>query len=90
MKIDMMIVTSQAIDIMYVNGSLFLKKKKINRQDLGSTISKLTKGLEMEIVYNEFEVVREFLWDYYPDEQYPSNLKTLFNDWESYYNKDID
>lgn len=90
MKIDMMIVTSQAIDIMYVNGSLFLKKKKINRQDLGSTISKLTKGLKMEIVYNEFEVVREFLWDYYPDEQYPSNLKTLFNDWESYYNKDID
>lgn len=90
MKVDMMVVTSQAIDIMYVNGSLFLKKKKINRQDLGSTISKLTKGLEMEIVYNEFEVVREFLWDYYPDEQYPSNLKTLFNDWESYYNKDID
>lgn len=90
MKIDMMIVTSQAIDIMYVNSSLFLKKKKINRQDLGSTISKLTKGLEMEIVYNEFEVVREFLWDYYPDEQYPNNLKTLFNDWESYYNKDID
>ena len=90
MKIDMMVVTSQAIDIMYVNGSRFLIKKKINRKDLGSTISKLTKGLEMEIVYNEFEVVREFLWDYYPDEQYPSNLKTLFNDWESYYNKDID
>lgn len=90
MKIDMMVVTSQAIDIMYVNGSRFLIKKKINRKDLGNTISKLTKGLEMEIVYNEFEVVREFLWDYYPDEQYPSNLKTLFNDWEGYYNKDID
>lgn len=90
MKIDMMVVTSQAIDIMYVNGSLFLVKKKINRLDLGRVISKLTKGLETEIVYNEFEVTREFLWDYYPDEQYPSNLKPLFNDWESYYNKDID
>lgn len=90
MKIDVMIVTSQAIDIMYVNGNLFLVKKKISRLDLGRVISKLTKGLEKEIVYNEFEVTREFLWDYYPDEQYPSNLKTLFNDWESYYNKDID